>query len=569
MRDAEDIIKKIREIDGRDYGAYQALKGAWDFGFYKLFINRIPQDPYAPPFTGIYQARLPRSFCFIPAALSGNPVRTTAYRDFMVRRFYEESRSCSNPRGTGNSGIITVEKPGQAILDRSSIVLTEEYLELRFFLGLPAEGRLIKGETALLMIREELPRIIRRAFHKEGFPREECLIHLDTAETAHYLRSQLAEQNLVCFVAEGAILPRISGSSDKPLDSGRAVGFSVPPSLTVAVPLPDGRIIRGMGIPRGVTLIVGGGYHGKSTLLQALASGIYNHIPGDGREQVVSCEDTLKMRAYSGRSVVKVNISAFIRHLPTGADTSEFSAANASGSTSQAAALMEGLEMGARLLLMDEDTCASNFMIRDNRMQQLVPPEEEPITPFIDRARELYEQKGVSTILVLGGSGDYFEVSDRVIQMKAYRACDVTEKALSIAGNMRERRRKEGGYTDFGIKGRVPLSGSIDPLNAYGKKSVYAREVFRINFGRCMLDLADVEQIQELPQTKAIMEALLLIEALIDGKRTLREILDLLDSRLKSEGLDGLCDRVNGSLAEFRMIELASAFNRLRSIKIK
>ena len=101
-----------------------------------------------------------------------------------------------------------------------------------------------------------------------------------------------------------------------------------------------------MGIRKGITLIVGGGYHGKSTLLKALEAGVYNHIAGDGREFVITDDTAFKLRAEDGRSITGVDISPFIKNLPNKKDTVHFSTEDASGSTSQAANLMEALESG-------------------------------------------------------------------------------------------------------------------------------------------------------------------------------------------------------------------------------
>jgi len=569
MTSIETIKKLLNGINGRDYGAYQTLKGVYSADFFELFIDQIPKDPYAPSFTGIYRVRIPHSYSFVPSDLQENAIRRIAYCDFLARKFYKISTEKTNIRGTGNSGLITIDQPGQAILDRSSILFTEELIELRFFIGLPAEGRIVNGKLAEIMLFEELPFIIEESFSRKNIQYDSCLLHLKTAETAVFLRNQLKLHKLVCFIGGNSVLPRKSGTSDEPLDKEKATEFLIPPSLEIKLNLPDGKGVKGMGIPEGITLITGGGYHGKSTLLNAIASGVYNHIPGDGRELVISNNKSLKLRSYSGRFVEKVNISPFINNLPAGNDTTVFSTENASGSTSQAASLIEGLETGAEVLLMDEDTCASNFMIRDEKMQQLVQKPDEPITPFIDKAKQLFEEQAVSTILVLGGSGDYFEVSDTVIQMKCYKPENVTAKALKIADLYKNGRKKEIGDYDFVTAGRIPLPRSVDPYNDYQKKSVYAKEIYRINFGRLIIDLTDVEQILELSQTKAIMEALQLIDKEIDGRKTLKEIMDLLELRLKNEGLDILSDRISGNLAEFRMIELAGAVNRLRSLKIK
>ena len=181
------------------------------------------------------------------------------------------------------------------------------------------------------------------------------------------------------------LLPRRSGVDDRPLEGGGVVPFRSPESLRVVLQAPNAGSVPGMGVPVGVTLVVGGGFHGKSTLLRALEAGVYNHRPGDGRERVVSDPDTVKVRAEDGRAVAGVDISAFIDGLPLGQDTHHFTTPNASGSTSQAATIVEALESGAHALLVDEDTSATNFMLRDRRMQSLVPKDAEPITPFQPR----------------------------------------------------------------------------------------------------------------------------------------------------------------------------------------
>jgi len=568
IQPVEAMRSRLKGIDGKDYGAYQSLLGGYGYEDFELFIDQIPKDPYAPPHTGIYRARVPFSYTFLPRGLENSRIRRIAYRDFLARRFFRAAGDLTKHRGTGYSGLITVAEPGQAVLERSSVVMGEEFLELRFFIGLPAGGRIVKAGIAETMLFRELPEIIEGAFRKDRIDEESCLKHLGTAETCEYLRSRLEPLGLVCFAADDSVLPRKSGTSDEPLDREKAVPFRSPPSLRVGIPLPDGREIRGMGIPEGITLIVGGGYHGKSTLLQAIAAGVYNHIPGDGRERVVSNPRTLKIRSYSGRFVEKVNISPFIDNLPSGDNTTAFSTENASGSTSQAAALMEGLEAGAEVFLMDEDTCASNFMIRDEKMQKLVRKADEPITPFIDRARQLYSDIGVSAVLVLGGSGDYFSAADTVIQMNRYVPLDVTDAARKIAAASPVTRQREGEAAEIDPGRRIPVSGCIDPLNRYGKKSVYAKEVYRICFGKSVIDLTDVEQLLELSQTKGLMHALQFVDRYIDDKTSLGGMLEQLRCLLEEQGLDVLSDRITGNLAEFRMLELACTLNRMRTLQI-
>lgn len=236
-----------------------------------------------------------------------------------------------------------------------------------------------------------------------------------------------------------------------------------PASLSITIQTPNSGTVSGMGIPKGVTLIVGGGYHGKSTLLRALEIGVYNHVPGDGRERVVSNPSAVKIGAEDGRRIEKVNISPFINNLSFGKNTQAFSSENASGSTLQAANIIESLEIGASVILIDEDTSATNFMIRDHRMQELVSKEKEPITPFIDKVRHLYTDCGVSTILAIGGAGDYFDVADYVICMVEYTPRDVTGDAKRITDKFVSERISEGG-TSFGrILERIPLVDNFNP----------------------------------------------------------------------------------------------------------
>jgi predicted ABC-class ATPase len=416
------------------------------------------------------------------------------------------------------------------------------------------------------MLFEELPTIVSKAFG--ALNPGEVRRHIKAAEDAECLRGKLEKLGLVAYIADGSILPRKSGESDETMEEDTVV-FESPESLRVSVELPHAGRKTGLGIPRGVTLIVGGGYHGKSTLLHSIETGIYNHIPGDGRELSVSDSQTVKIRAYSGRSVESVDISAFIDNLPFQRDTVRFRTANASGSTSQAASIVEALEMDARVLLMDEDTCAANFMVRDRKMQELVRKEDEPITPYIDRVRWLYEEKGVSSIMVLGGVGDYFEVADTVVQMVNYMPKDVTAEARRIAHESPARRKKESQSPPGPARVRKVNTESIDPLNEYRKESVYVTEKNRIHFGSTIIDLTDVEQIIELSQSKAIAQAINYLRTLGEENISMRDLVRRCMKVVEESGLDGLSDKISGHFAQFRGIDLACALNRLRGLQIQ
>jgi predicted ABC-class ATPase len=324
-----------------------------------------------------------------------------------------------------------------------------------------------------------------------------------------------------------------------------------------------------MGVRPGVTLIVGGGFHGKSTLLKALEAGVYNHRPGDGRERVVTRSDAVKIRAEDGRSVASVDISSFIDDLPFDRDTHHFSTANASGSTSQAAAIVEALEAGSRTLLVDEDTSATNFMIRDRRMQKLVPEDAEPITPFVDRIRDLHDDSGVSCILVIGGSGDYLDVADVVLRLRDYVAEDVTAEAREVAEAYPTGRTPERSKSASSRLARSVDSRSVDPRR--GRRTTYVRvpDDRTLLFGSETIDLLAVEQLASRAQTRAIGRALAyLSRQVLPSTPSIPEALDVIDGLLQQLGPDAFNDRLTGDMAAFRRFELAATLNRLRTLQV-
>ena len=564
MKSAQDLKKGLQGIDGRGYKAYKSIQGAYDFSTYILLIDYVQGDPFSSP--SRIRVRIPQDVARFPDDTYNTKSREVAARDYITRAFYAASRSmCRGRRGTGKSGIISTDRPGQEVLERTSAFITAEYVEMRFVMGLPAFGRRIAGTHCYAMFFEELPGIVQ-AVHFEALDAKRLYEHLHTVEDADFLRRALPSMGLVAFVADGSVLPRVSGVDSRPLME-KVVPFNSPDSLRREVELPNNGIIAGMGVPEGVTLVVGGGYHGKSTLLNAIELGVYNHIPGDGREFVVSNSDTVKIRAEDGRRIENVDISPFISDLPFGQSTKAFSTENASGSTSQAANIMEALEVGARVLVIDEDTSATNFMIRDHRMQELVSKDNEPITPFIDKVRQLYEDCGVSTVLVIGGSGDYFDVADTVICMVEYVPQDVTKRAREIVDKYKAERIHEGGQRFGDITERIPVRDSFDASKGKRRVKISVRGVDTIVFGTNEIDLENVEQLVDVSQTRAIGDAIYYATRYMDGEKTLREVADAVCEDIKGN-LDVLSPRPVGDYAVFRRLELAAAMNRLRTVRM-
>jgi predicted ABC-class ATPase len=322
-------------------------------------------------------------------------------------------------------------------------------------------------------------------------------------------------------------------------------------------------------------LIVGGGYHGKSTLLDALQRGVYPHVPGDGREYVVTNPGAVKIRAEDGRSIQNVDISPFISNLPRGRSSDRFSSDDASGSTSQAANIVEAVEVGARVLLLDEDTSATNFMVRDARMQALVHKEHEPITPFLDRVRELSESQEVSTVVVMGGCGDYFDVADHVIMMRDYLPIDATTDAAVVAADHPTSRLAETPSPLVFVSRPAPHPDSFDPSRGRKQVKIDAPAVDEIRFGRNTIDLRGVEQLVDRSQTAAVGRAMhLAVDRLMKDPATLSEIVDALERIFDDEGLDALDKFVGsgvhpGDFARPRRFEIAAAINRLRTLRFR
>lgn len=570
MKGEEDLRRILNEVDGSGYGAYNKLRGEYVIDSFKLTVEHVQGDPYASP--SRFSISLTQLKAGFPVELFENEVRKVALEDYLTRKFSEESRRVAKGnRGSGKSGLISVTRFGQAVLPRTSCSVDGDRVEITFVVGLPAKGRTpLSKIQAKKMIFEEIMKISENTLIFNNLNSQEVRRYVQTIEDAEYIRENLDEKGLVAFVATDSLLPRESGVGDGPMEKDKAVLFESPDSLEVRFDTPNEGKVEGMGIPEGVTLIVGGGYHGKSTLLDAIANSVYNHVPGDGREMVVTDPDSMVIRAGDGRYLEKVDISPFISGVPSDLNTSSFSAEDASGSTSQAGNIVEAVEMGAELLLFDEDTSATNLMIRGERMQELVSREDEPITPLIDRVGQLYEEKGVSSLLVMGGSGDYFDVADTVIQMKNYLPENVTTSAKEIAEKHETRRITEAKGRFGELKHRKPLPDSIDPRKRSGKVKIKARGKDRIQFGYEDVDLSKVHQISEEPQVRLIGDILFhASKNIFDGETTIREALNEVERILREEGIHEFTPYEAGNYALPRRYEIGAVLNRLRSLSCK
>ncbi len=559
MNTAQDLKEILRRIEGRPYPAYKDTRGTYAFGPFLLSIDHVQGDPFAAPSDVSVLVKDPG----FPSDILRTRQTRIAAEDRILRFFGQALHRQSRPgKGSGKSGKLSVTRPGQEILERTSCHLYEDgSVRVRFNIGFPANGRRILARELERILFVTLPTVVNESLiYKNYTPKmkEELQETWQLAMDQTAIRDQLKALDLAAFVADGSILPRESGVSQKPMQE--AVAFAAPESLAVEVETPFRGRIRGLGIRKGVTLIAGGGYHGKSTLLEALERGVYDHIAGDGRELVITDETAVKSRAEDGRSVQDVNISGFITNLPNGKDTVAFSTEDASGSTSQAAGLAEAIEAGTKTLLMDEDTSAANFMIRDNLMQEVVHGDQEPIIPFMDRVRELYEKDDISTILVAGSSGAFFSKADTVIQMDQYMPLDITEKAKNAAKAYVFREKEN--LQPFDCRSvRIPHR-----VKESERSKVRSRGMDTISVDRQDIDMRYVEQLVDPEQLAAIGQLLKLANReIVDDSRTLTEVVDVLEDRMNAGALD---ETVRGHGARPRKQEILAAFNRQRFQKI-
>lgn len=566
MKNSIILKNELQRIDGRGYKAYKDLQGQYDFNNYVLSIDHVQGDPFASP--SRLRIIINKDKAKFPEELINEEYKKIAVSDFLTRLFnFNINKFGEKIFGSGKSGLITISRCPQEILERTSIVINKDNIEARFYVGFPAKGRTVLAKELEKILYNVIPSIVENTLIYENINKTKVIDRVKLVQDQEYIRTEIKKKDLIAFIANGAILPRESGVSQRPLKN--ALPFISPKSLEVELNLPNRGLIKGMGIKRGVTLIVGGGYHGKSTLLNALELGVYNHIEGDGREFVITDETAVKVRAEDGRSIKNTDISLFIDNLPNGKDTVKFTTENASGSTSQAANIVEAIEAKSEVLLIDEDTSATNFMIRDDLMQRLVSKEKEPITPFIEIVKPLYNQKDISTILVIGSSGDYFDVADCVIQMDNYEAKDVTKEAKSLMRGEINKRIEEKNISikiDFNRKLK---KGTIE--STYKGVKIKTMGLSNISINNENIDLRAVEQIVDNEQLNAIGAIMKWIEDNSMNKNlSLEEVVDEAYNEIKRKGLISI-DKVkggSGSLALPRKQEIIASYNRFRKLRI-
>lgn len=580
MYPREQLRRTLARIEGRPYPAYRDLSGAYDFVDFRLYVDHIQADPYAAP--SRLRVLIPAGRAGLRAEEWSTTARRIALEDWLLRRLAAAlGRAAERGEETGRSGTdaagppaghLRILTPGQQVIERSAIAVRAGAVEIRLTCDLPAERRVVRGGRAAAVLDVALPAAVAAMLSHGAADQASLRAHIALVEDQQALRAELGRRGWIAFLADGSILPRRSGQSDLPLPHQDAVRFVAPESLAATVSLPHRGQVRGLPIPQGITLIVGGAYHGKSTLLRAIERGIYDHIAGDGRELCVTDRLTVSVAAEDGRPVSGVDISAFVGTLPGGRGTERFRTAAASGSTSQAAGLCEAVEMGAACLLLDEDRSAANFMSRDARMRALVPDAEDPVVPFVERVRWLYRSRGVSTVLVVGGAGAFLDTADLVLRMRDYQPVDVTAAAVAVACRLPVAAVAAAPSAPQAAR-RVPAPEPFSAVVGPGGR-VRARPRGRdgIAVGDVQVDLSHLAQICDEAQIRALADMLPRAAAYADGRRTLAEVVADVEADIDRLGLEVLSPwpgQCPGDYARPRGFELAAALNRIPGLRLQ
>ncbi len=546
----EEAARITLSLDGSGYKEYKKLYNyEVDHGIYKIRFTRIQGDPFAPP--SIIEATAELDNLPEPVqSLLKDQRNTVPVTDYLTRKLHtilaEESSHC----GTGNSCLLGIPRPSPRILYRSSVTLEGKLLKTRFYIGLPALGRRIAGVKAARMLGKVIPRILDR--YTDSMRREELVErHVRIYAIQEYIRGWLAENGYLSFIGEGSVIPRESSFSEKPLP--QAVPFKPPGGL-------EGRIcgdygcFRGMLLPEGVNIIVGGAFHGKTTLLKGILEGVYDHVEGDGRELVVSRADTFMVEAEEGRIVSCVDISRMISYLPGGGSVECFSTLDASGSTSMAASISEALEAGVRHILFDEDTSATNLLYRDERMEELIP--EDPITPLSRSIRVFTDLHNVSFTAIATASSAFLDLADTVVKMKEYKPYSLKTPSENMTPRFGRAESPVGQRTYKGVRGLVKVKQQGYKLILHYERNRYE------------IDASRNPRIVEAGQVKLIAGALMKYKQL--GKPvSVASLARMFEEDYRGSAFRSFYPTIPPDLTETRGLDFVWVVNRLYSTIIE
>ena len=574
MKDKKEFYNLMAELDGQPFSEYKQLVGDFDFSRYVLKCTKInlTGDEEEHP---VFSVRIPQTIAEVPQYLFDTPVRRTAMEDLLLRRLSSNIESIANYDHNGVARRhIHAASPNQKILPRNAVQLTKEYIELYVQITLPVRHMVIEGESVISIDGEmvqriffdDLPEIISNSILYCNIDTDEADRFVNSMEDSDRLRQHLGASGQISFLAEGALPSRVAGS-DSP-DYERHSAVEIDEDLIEEVEVPHGGTVRGLGIPNGLTLILGESNSGRVDLTDAIAQGIYNHIPGDGRESIVTVADAVSIRSEVGRPVQQVDISAFATALPDGGNPESYSTPSAGSFTSQAASTVEVLEAGARVLVFDEHSSSSTFLSADTRVSPLLGDSSR--NTLAARARQMVDELGIS--MVVAGSSlvaEFIPIADKILKVEDFRITDITEEAKALEIVPSAVANDNVNIGSMLSRSRWIMPSSIDPGIGREDLVIYADDPDFLQFGRSTIDLEAIKQIAAADQARAIGYVLYHAKLrYMDEGYPMREILDLVDRDLSNEGLNTLARDLRGDLARPRRYEVAAALNRLPAFRV-
>lgn len=561
MLTPDDLMKKLRALEQAPAQEYARIVGTYDFDDFLLTFEQVPDRPERYP--ARVRVTVPRDSAKFPKDVFTPKSREIAARDYIARLFASQAPRFSISQPGIRGGAISIETPVREVLELSAVVVGDNSIEARFTVELPVQRGRISCQAARELLMKKVPALVRNCLMFPNVDGEKLADWIETVEDAEYLRGALVDRGLVAFVADSSILPRRTSLTGKGI-----VPFNSPDGLAVTLDLPNRGSIRGMGIPKGITLITGGVSHGKTTLLRAIELGVFNHHHGDGREFVVTVPDAVGIRVEEGRRIEQVDISPIIGTIAANIDTKKFSSRSAPPAASLAANLMEALEIGTSLLLFDDENITANMVGNDGLMQKLVPPGDSAAYGLVDILPRLRDEHGISSIMV-GGSGDFFAVADTVITMKDFVCRDATAEAKRITEAYSTRRVWEHDKPFPLPAGRCPLTHSLEPFKT--ERDSRSRPQMRryVKYGDEYIDVSNIAQIIGQAQGRGISRGIAMVFKMMNSSRSLSEAVHHVMKRVEKIGPDALSNRHMGDLSSFRAYELAAVINRLKNLKIQ
>lgn len=566
MRDKKEFYSVLMDFDGKPANEASGLIGDFDFSRYVLKINQIKDAESGG--MSLVMVRVPQTISAFPPHLFNSPVRRTAVEDYLTRQIVLCIKELE-PYSDGGAARprLAIAEPGQKILPRTAVLVTEEFVEARVYVRIPTREGLLSASAIRDLFFTELPAVVNNSLIFCNLEEDELESSVDLMEDADQIRQMLSTRGLVSFVAEGSQLARMAYTDEPDIEADQLI--TMPESLVTTIDVPNAGVLRGLGVPAGITVVLGDDYSGRPEFSRALAAGIYNHVQGDGRELVVTVPDAVYVAAEPGRSVQRVDISAFVKG--EGAEElTQFSTDEADACTAQAVTLVETLEMGARVLILDELDSASSFLSIDARVEGLLESKGARIQTLASRARQLVDELGVS--MVISGSNavtEFIPHADTVLLVDDFHVRDITQEARELGVEALVCDRDPADFSTLVQHNRWVVPSSIDPSMGPHDAFINTPEADLLQFGDRLIDLSGIIQVAEESQVETI--GLIMYYAKLrymDEGRPLREILDLVDRDLSTEGLECLTRDLRGNLARPRRYEIAAALNRLESLRI-